>query len=228
MRLLLVEDEKKLADALVHILKKHGYETDVSYDGQDGLDNALTDIYDVIILDRMLPGRNGIDILKGIREEGIITPVIFLTAIDGITERVKGLDSGADDYLVKPFSTDELLARIRALLRRKEKGIKSDSLMFVGNLKYSPELLMIYFKEVEIKLTFKEGQLFELLASNKNMILSKDRIFDKVWGFNTESDTSIVEIYIHHLRKKVCSPKNGIDIETVRSVGYRLMETANA
>lgn len=228
MRLLLVEDEKKLADALAHILKKHGYETDVSNDGRDGLDNALSDIYDVIILDRMLPGKNGIEILKGLREEGIKTPVIFLTAIDGISERVNGLDSGADDYLVKPFATDELLARIRALLRRKEKDIESKNILAVGNLKYSPELLMAYRKGLEIKLTFKEGQLFELLASNKNNILSKGKIFDKVWGFNTESDSSIVEIYIHHLRKKVSSPENGIDIETVRGVGYRLMETADA
>lgn len=227
MRLLLVEDEKKLADALAHILKKHGYETDISYDGDEGLDNAMSDIYDVIILDRMLPGKNGIKILKLLRDEGIKTPVILLTAIDGISERINGLDAGADDYIVKPFSTEELLARIRALLRRVEKGIASENIMSVGNLQYNPELLMAFNEDIEIKLTFKEGQLFEFLSTNKNMILSKDRIFDKIWGFNTESDISIVEIYIHHLRKKVSSPQNGIEIETVRGVGYRLLEKTN-
>lgn len=224
MRLLLVEDEERLADALSHILKKHGYETDVSYNGEDGLDNALSGIYDVIILDRMLPGMSGMEIIKEIRKEGIGTPVIFLTAIDGISERVKGLDSGADDYLAKPFSTEELLARIRALLRRKEKDVQTGSDMVVGNIRYKPGLLTVFCENREIKLTFKEAQLFEFLLLNKDNTLSKDRLFDKVWGFNTDSDVTIVEIYIHHLRKKVSCENSGITIETIRGVGYRLKE----
>jgi len=224
MRLLLVEDEKKLADTLSQILKKRGYETDVSYDGQDGLDNALSDIYDVIILDRMLPGMNGIDVIKNIRKEGLNTPVIFLTAIDGISQRVTGLDAGADDYLVKPFSIDELLARIRALGRRKDMDLQETAELTAGNIIYNPGQHILSCQGNEVKLTFKEAQLLELLLLNKNRVLSKDRIFDKVWGFNTESDITIVEIYVHHLRKKVSWENSGIRIETVRGVGYRLKE----
>lgn len=224
MRLLLVEDEQKLADTLAHILKKNGYEVDVSYDGEDGLYNALSDIYDIIILDRMLPGMNGIEVLKNIREEGLKTPVIFLTALDGTKNKVLGLDAGADDYLAKPFSSEELMARIRALSRRREKDVESDNSLSIGKIRYNPGLLMLTSVEGEVKLTFKEGQLFEFLILNKGKTLTKDRIFEKVWGFNTESDVTIVEIYIHHLRKKVSHDKYGIIIETIRGVGYRLKE----
>ena len=224
MRLLLVEDEKRLADALVHIFKKHGYEVDVSYDGDSGLDNALSDIYDVIILDRMLPGMNGIDIIAEIREEGITTPVIFLTAIGGINEKINGLDAGADDYLVKPFSNGELLARVRALARRKDKDIQETDVLLAGNIKYNSNQHIVICDDEEVKLTFKEAQLLELLLLNKNQILSKDKIFDKVWGFNTESEVTIVEIYVHHLRKKILWEDSGIKIETIRGVGYRLKE----
>ncbi|MCK5758772.1 MAG: response regulator transcription factor [Clostridiales bacterium] len=224
MRLLLVEDEKRLADALVHILKKHGYEVDISYDGDSGLDNALTGIYDVIILDRMLPGMNGIDVIAGIREEGISTPVIFLTAIGGINEKINGLDAGADDYLVKPFSNGELLARIRALGRRKDKDIQETNILSAGRIQYNSDQHIITCNDEEVKITFKEAQLLELLLLNKNQILSKDKIFDKVWGFNTESEITIVEIYIHHLRKKILWNDSGIKIETIRGVGYRLKE----
>lgn len=224
MRLLLVEDEKRLADTLVHIFKKHGYEVDVSYDGDSGLDNALSDIYDVIILDRMLPGMNGIDIIAGIREEGITTPVIFLTAIGGINEKINGLDAGADDYLVKPFSNEELLARVRALGRRKNKDIQETDVLSAGNIKYNSDEHIVRCDDEEVKLTFKEAQLLELLLLNKNQILSKDKIFDKVWGFNTESEVTIVEIYVHHLRKKILWEDSDIKIETIRGVGYRLKE----
>ncbi len=224
MRILLIEDEKILADTLVHVLKKHGYQTDVSYDGESGLDNALSDIYDVIVLDRMLPRMNGVDVIRGIRGEGITTPVIFLTAIGGVKEKITGLDAGADDYLVKPFSTEELLARIRALGRRKDKDIQETSIISAGSIRYNPNQLTVTCNEEEVKLTFKEAQLLELLLLNKNKILSKDKIFDKVWGFNTESEITIVEIYIHHLRKKVLWKNSGIQIETVRGVGYRLKE----
>ncbi len=224
MRILLIEDEKILADTLVNVLKKQGYQTDVSYDGESGLDNALSDIYDVIILDRMLPRMNGVDVIRGIREEGITTPVIFLTAIGGVKEKIAGLDAGADDYLVKPFSTEELLARIRALGRRKDKDIQETNIISAGNIRYNPNQLTVTCNEEEVKLTFKEAQLLELLLLNKNKILSKDKIFDKVWGFNTESEITIVEIYIHHLRKKVLWKNSGIQIETVRGVGYRIKE----
>lgn len=224
MRLLLVDDERKLADTLAKILKKHGYETDVSYDGESGLDNALSGIYDVIILDRMLPGMNGIEVVKEIREEGIKTPVIFLTAIGGISEKVNGLDAGADDYLSKPFSSDELLARIRALLRRREKDFQTGNDILIGKIQYNSTSHELYCIDSEIKLSFKEEQLFELLLLNKGKTLSKDRIFEKIWGFNTDSELSIVEIYIHHIRKKLPPDITGVEIKTVRGIGYRLIE----
>lgn len=222
MRLLLVEDEVSLADALAHILKKNKYEVDTFYDGEEGLDNALLNIYDLIILDRMLPSLNGVDILKGIRQAKLKTPVIFLTAMDGIYDRVTGLDHGADDYLVKPFSMDELLARIRALLRRKENDIQLIDEIAIGNVVYTPSALTAVIGSIEKKLTFKEGQVLEYMIINKNIVLSKDKLFDKIWGFNSESDTTIVEIYIHNLRKKVAIESSGIVIETIRGVGYRL------
>lgn len=224
MRLLLVEDEINIADALAHILKKHKYEVDVFYDGEDGLDNALLGIYDVIILDRMLPSLNGVEILKGIRKEGLKTPIIFLTAMDGITDKVEGLDHGADDYLVKPFSTEELLARIRALLRRKENDIHDIDVITIGNVEFTPSSLMVKINNLQNKLTFKEGQLLEYLILNKGFVMSKDKIFDKVWGFNSESDLTIVEIYIHNIRKKVAIKGSNISIETIRGLGYKLKE----
>ncbi|MBN2852673.1 MAG: response regulator transcription factor [Clostridia bacterium] len=224
MRLLLVEDEVSLADALAHILKKHSYEVDVFYDGEEGLDNAILTIYDLIILDRMLPSMNGTEILKQIRKEGITTPVIFLTAMDGISDRVDGLDCGADDYLVKPFSTEELLARIRALLRRKEKDLQDINMIIVGNVEFTPSTLMVRINEYQSKLTFKEGQLLEYLIMNKGHVLSKEKLFDKIWGFNSDSEFTIVEIYIHNLRKKVVVKGAKISIDTIRGIGYRLKE----
>ncbi len=227
MRLLLVEDEERLADALAHILKKNGYETDVSYEGETGLDNALSGIYDVIILDRMLPLMNGMDILRKIRESGMTTPVIFLTAVDGTSEKVRGLDLGADDYLVKPFSSEELMARIRALSRRKDKDLHDESYLSAGSLRYEPGTLTASYGDSEVKFTFKEGQLFEYLLSNKGISMSKEKIYEKIWGFEGESDISIIEIYIHHLRKKVQTLNCDVEIETIRGIGYRLKEGIN-
>jgi len=224
MRLLLVEDEVNIADALAHILKKHKYEVDVFYDGQDGLYNALLDIYDLIILDRMLPSINGIDILKEVRKEGLKTPVIFLTAMDAISDKVEGLDHGADDYLIKPFSSEELLARIRALLRRKENDIHDIDIITIGNLEFKPSSLSIKINNIQKKLTFKEGQILEYLILNKGYVMSKDKIFDKVWGFDSQAEITIVEIYIHNLRKKIVIKDSNIIIETIRGLGYRLKE----
>jgi len=224
MRLLLVEDEVNIADALAYILKKHKYEVDVFYDGQEGLYNALLDIYDLIILDRMLPSLNGLEILKEIRKEGIKTPVIFLTAMDAITDKVEGLDYGADDYLIKPFSSEELLARIRALLRRKENDIHDIDTITIGNLEFKPASLSVKINNIQKKLTFKEGQILEYLILNKGYVMSKDKIFDKVWGYESQADITIVEIYIHNLRKKVVTKGSNIIIETIRGLGYRLKE----
>ncbi|RBP44079.1 response regulator transcription factor [Garciella nitratireducens] len=222
MRVLLVEDEKALAAALSKIMSKNNIVADVSYDGEEGYLLAQRDIYDVIILDIMLPNKSGLDILKDLRSENIKTPILLLTARDTIKDRVDGLDSGADDYLVKPFATEELLARIRALGRRSKDFIDS-KILEMGNTK-----LYINNGELEIegnkkKLTAKESQLLELFLRHPRMVLSKEQILERIWGIEGNAMENNVEIYIHYLRKKLGS-KSNLVIETVRGIGYVLKE----
>ncbi|NLG05477.1 MAG: response regulator transcription factor, partial [Clostridia bacterium] len=185
MRLLLVEDEVALSDALVFLLEKNGYQVDAAYDGETGEDSALSGIYDGIILDRMLPGREGLQILKTIREERISTPVMFLTAKDTINDRVDGLEAGADDYLIKPFSNKEFLARVKALTRRCEKEFLAEELAISG-LKLYIDTCTCQIGGQSITLTKTESQLLELLIRNKNQILQKEQILDRIWGFNKD------------------------------------------
>ena len=222
MHLLLVEDEQRLSEALSHILKKNGYAVDIASDGEIGLDMAATGVYDILILDRMLPCLNGISLLKEFRLLGFDTPVIFLTAKDTPKDRVEGLDAGADDYLIKPFSTDELLARIRALTRRKNKGLAEDTLSAAGWVLY-PLRSEVLANNQTIKLTVKESLLLELLMRNCGLVVSKDRILEKVWGYYTEIELANVDLYIHYLRKKL----NTSLIKTVRGIGYYLQEDDN-
>ncbi len=226
MRILLVEDDRRLSEALAYIFKKSRYAVDTAFDGITGQDMSQTGIYDVIILDRMLPGREGVSVLKALRLQGIKTPVLMLTAKDTISDRVEGLDAGADDYLVKPFSTDELLARVRALGRRKAEQFEEEDL-HVGSL-------ILYTKRGEakyngraVKLTMKENQLLELFIRNKGHVLTREQILDRVWGFDSDVDMNIVEIYIYYLRKKLESLSAEIRIETIRGVGYCLREDSN-
>lgn len=223
MRVLLVEDEERLAQALEYILKKENYNVDVTGDGEVGQDMAETNIYDVIILDRMLPNREGIEILKYIRRKGIKSAVIFLTAKDTVSNRIEGLDAGADDYLIKPFAKDELLARVRALGRRKENIVDADNL-FAGKLVLNTKECMGYAGEKEIKLSLQESQLLEYFIENKELTLSKDQIFDKIWGFDTDVEISNVELYVFYLRKKIDFEKNGLSLKTIRGIGYVLKE----
>ncbi|MHC1681514.1 MAG: response regulator transcription factor [Clostridiaceae bacterium] len=223
MRILIVEDELPLAEALTQILKKNNYTVDAVYDGEDGLDNALTDIYDLIVLDIMLPKMDGISILKHIRKEGLSTPVILLTARGEITDKVHGLDSGADDYLAKPFASEELLARIRALSRRKGEVIQENALKF-GDLQLNTSTLKLTKDSKEIKLILKESELLELLITRKNLVTSKDLIIEKVWGFDSDAEHNNVEVYISFLRKKLTHLKSKVTINTVRGVGYILEE----
>lgn len=223
MRILLVEDEKRLTDALEYILKKNCYAVDVAYDGITALDLAESGIYDLIVLDRMLPGIDGIEILRTIRNKHFKTPVIFLTAKDSVENRIEGLDAGADDYLVKPFSTDELLARIRALGRRKEAQLISEKLK-IGSMSINPRQLEVDVNGLVITLTLKEIQLLELLARNRRQVLSKEQILDRVWGLNSDTEIGNVELYIHYLRKKVPFADAGLTLKTVRGVGYCLTE----
>ncbi|MHC6178707.1 response regulator transcription factor [Clostridium sp. JNZ X4-2] len=224
MRLLLIEDEVMLSDALVYILKKNNYSVDAVYDGVSGEEMAETQIYDVIILDRMLPGKDGMDVLKHIRKNKIQTPVIILTAMDSVYNRVEGLDNGADDYLIKPFSTDELLARIRALGRRRLDFIQDENIK-LSSLIFDPMKGEIQCNGNKIKLTAKESQLLELLARNKNQVLSKDQILDRVWGIdsNVEMNNNI-EVYFSYLRKKLRELNCNVIIETIRGIGYCLKE----
>lgn len=220
MQLLLVEDEMRLSEALAHILKKKGYAVDTAADGETGLDMAATGIYDLLILDRMLPCRTGISLLTEFRRLGFDTPVLFLTAKDAPKDRVEGLDAGADDYLIKPFSTEELLARIRALSRRKSKELAEDVITVAG-WSLNPLRSEVVINNQTIKLTIKESLLLELLMRNYGLVVSKDRILEKVWGYYAEIELANVDLYIHYLRKKLNTPL----IKTVRGIGYYLKES---
>ncbi len=219
MKLLLVDDEIKLLEALSYTLKKKGYVTDTATDGDTGLELAMSGIYDIIILDRMLPGLSGMDILQTIRKHSVNTPVLFLTARDSSEDRVAGLDAGADDYLVKPFSTEEFLARLRALARRQNKELTENTIT-VGNLTLNPMHGEAAFNGQTIRLTVKESLLLELLMRNAGRVITKERILYKVWSFSSDIELSNVDLYIHYLRKKL----PGYCIRTVRGVGYCLQE----
>ncbi|GAA0725659.1 response regulator transcription factor [Clostridium malenominatum] len=223
MRILLVEDELHLAEALTQILKKNNYTVDTVNDGETGLDNALSNIYDLIILDIMLPKMDGITILKKLRAEGISSSVIMLTAKGEISHKVIGLDSGADDYLSKPFATEELLARIRAMSRRKGEVLLDNTLKF-GDIELNTATLKLSKGDKEVKLILKESELLDLLISRKNGVTSKEIIIEKLWGFNSEVEHNHVEVYISFLRKKLLFLNSKVVINTIRGVGYVLEE----
>lgn len=223
MRILIVEDEVHLAEALTQILRKHNYTVDTVNDGEAGLDNALSNIYDLILLDIMLPKIDGITILKEIRKEGIGTPVILLTAKGEVSDKVIGLDSGADDYLPKPFATEELLARIRAMARRKGEVLQDNTLKF-GDIELNPATLKLSCKNKEVKLILKESELLEFLICRNKAVTSKELIIEKLWGFDSDVEHNHVEVYISFLRKKLLFLTSKVSIITVRGVGYTLEE----
>jgi DNA-binding response OmpR family regulator len=215
MKLLLVEDNKKLVEALGHVLKMNGYAVDSAHDGEKGFEMAISGVYDIIILDLMLPLMDGMSFLKEFRGLGFHTPVLILTAKDSPKDRVEGLDAGADDYLVKPFFTEELLARLRALTRRKGKDLVGDTIT-VDGLTLKPLLGEVVKGDETIHLTVKESLLLELLMRNHDQVVPKERIMEKVWGYNVDTDIASVDLYIYYLRKKLNIP----NIKTVRGVGY--------
>lgn len=222
MRILLVEDEVKISDAVAHILRQNKMEVDVAGDGDEGLIMAQRDIYDVIVLDIMLPGKSGLDILQSIRKDGSITPVLLLTARDTVNDRVTGLNFGADDYLVKPFAMAELQARIKALARRISTVYTTDKIS-AGNIELDIDKLELIIDDEKMKITFKEAQLLEMLIRKPGMVFSKEQIMDRIWGYDSEVQDNNVEIYIHYLRKKLAG-KASVVITTVRGVGYTLEE----
>lgn len=215
MKVLLVDDESKLVEALSHLLKKNGFVVDVAMDGETGIDMACTGIYDIIILDRMLPYLDGLSLLKEFRKLGHNTPVMFLTAKDTPDDRAEGLNAGADDYLVKPFFTVELVARIHALARRKNKEIV-DTILILDDIIFDPQRAQVTKKGMVIQLTLKESQLLELLIRNQGQVVTKQRIIEKVWGYNSDAEESTINIYIHYLRKKI----DISNLKTVRGIGY--------
>ncbi|KAI7282652.1 hypothetical protein KC345_g3348 [Hortaea werneckii] len=222
MRILIVEDEQHLAEALTQILKKHNYSVDAVHDGRSGLDYAQSGIYDLLLLDIMMPEMDGISVLKELRKDGISTPVIMLTAKGEINDMVTGLDYGADDYIAKPFSSEELLARIRAALRRKGEVIPDDALKF-GDIELNTSNPKLTVKGKEIKLNLKETELLELLILRKQAVTSKEQIIEKLWGFDSEAEHNNVEVYISFLRKKLTFLNSGVRISTIRGVGNRFL-----
>ncbi|HAE52671.1 MAG: response regulator transcription factor [Ruminococcus sp.] len=221
MKILVVEDEVQLADALSEILKRNMYSVDTAYNGIDGLDNALTGVYDGIILDIMLPGMNGIEILKNLRKEKISTPVLLLTARSEVEDKINGLDCGADDYLTKPFVTGELLARVRALTRRRGEVMDDNKMSFNG-LELNKNKCSIIYQGNDIKLSLKEYQIMELLIANPKQILPKERIIEKIWGYESDVEYNNIEVYISFLRKKISVISAPVQIKTARGIGYSL------
>lgn len=220
MKLLLIEDEKGLLSALIYLLEKNGYEVDSAMDGKTGYNMAVAADYDVIVLDRVLPGWDGIKVLTAFRNQGFSTPVLFLTAKDSLQDLVEGLDAGADDYLVKPFQVDELLARLRMLIRRKGKTLIAGKTLCAAGLTLDLQKGEVIKDKEVIKLSDKEFLLLELLVRNCGQVLSKNFIYEKVWGYNANSQLTSIDTYIYLLRKKL----DGINISTVRGRGYLLQE----
>ncbi|MGM9937009.1 MAG: response regulator transcription factor [Candidatus Ornithomonoglobus sp.] len=221
MRILIVEDEIRLCEALVQLLKKHHYTVDSENDGEAGLDDALSGIYDVIILDIMLPKLDGLSVLKEIRKNNLNVPVILLTAKGDVSDKVAGLDSGADDYLTKPFNTEELLARVRALGRRRGEIVDADALS-CDDISLDTQTLKLTCGASEITLTRKESELLEYLILHKDIISSKEQIIEKLWGFNSEAEANHVEVYVSFLRKKLKRVHSNVQIKAVRGIGYKL------
>lgn len=221
MRLLLVEDEKQLSEALQQILIRNKYSVDAVYNGDEGLDYSLTGVYDVIILDIMLPKLNGLEILKMIRRRKISTPVILLTAKDSVEDKILGLDSGADDYLPKPFSPDELLARLRALTRRNGDFINENILEF-SDIKLNLSTYDMEVNDNSITLTQKEFEILKYFMQRPKLVVSKDDLITKLWGFDSDVEHNNIEVYISFLRKKLAYVESNVKITTIRRVGYRL------
>lgn len=223
MKLLLVEDEKQLSEALTQILIKNNYSVDTVFDGEDGLDYGLTDVYDVIILDIMLPKMNGLDVLKNLRKEGISTPIILLTAKGSVEDKILGLDYGADDYLPKPFSTEELLARLRAITRRKGPMVNNNILEF-GDIKLNISTYNMEVNGTSLTLTSKEFDILKYFMERPTSIVTKDDLITKLWGFDSDVEHNNIEVYISFLRKKLSYVKSKVQITTLRRVGYKLEE----
>ena len=222
MRVLVIEDEVRLAATLQDLLELSGYAADVRHDGETGLDDALTGIYDVILLDVMLPKLDGFTVLRRLREAGNAVPVLMLTARDQVEDRVEGLDCGADYYLTKPFEPRELLACVRALTRRQPE-LRADLLEY-GDLKLDKNAFTLSCGQRSVRLSRKEFDICELLMLNRNLVLTKESLLVKIWGYESDAEDNNVEVYISFLRKKLAHIHAKVRIRTIRMVGYCLEE----
>jgi DNA-binding response OmpR family regulator len=223
LKLLLIEDDRKIADAMRRGLEAEGFGVEIASDGRDGLWRATEGSYDLIILDIMLPGRNGYQVCAALRESGDWTPILMLTAKDGDLDEAEGLDTGADDYLTKPFSFAVLIARIRALLRRADARLRES--LDIQDLTVDPRARRVRRAGVDIQLTAREFDVLEFLVRRADVVLSKSEILAGVWDMDFDGDPNIVEVYIGRLRRKIDDPFGRVSIETVRGAGYRFATT---
>lgn len=222
MKLLYAEDEKSMSEAVVDILTYHNYTVDAVYDGQEALDYAEAETYDGIILDIMMPKVDGLQVLRRLRQRGCKTPVLLLSAKGEIEDRIKGLDDGADDYLPKPFAMGELLARVRAMLRRREEY--TPDIITIGNISLNRQSYELCGNGKAFVLPKLEFQMMELLMLNKGVYLSTEDILIKVWGYDTDAEIGIVWVYISYLRKKLAALGASVEIKVKRNIGYTLEE----
>ena len=221
MRLLIVEDEVRLADTLRQLLNRQGYTADVYYDGVSGLDNATTGIYDLMVLDVMLPGMNGFQVVKKLREAGVTTPVLMLTAKSDVSDRIHGLDCGADYYLTKPFEPEELLACVRTLLRRSGGQLQESETLTWGDLSLERATFSLSCAERAVRLSRREYDLMELLMRNPNRVYSRETLLDAIWGYDVSSEIRTVDVHIRRLREKLeLNPAQPEHILTKWGVGY--------
>lgn len=222
MRILVIEDEVRLAATLRDLLEMDGYAVDVCHDGEAGLDNALSAIYDVILLDVMLPRLDGFTVLRRLRAAGNTTPVLMLTARSEVADKVQGLDCGADYYLTKPFEPRELLACVRALMRRQPELRGSDGGLTCGDLRLDRSSFSLFCAERSVRLSRKEFDMMELLMLNRRQVITKETLLLKIWGYESDAEDNNVEVYISFLRRKLEHLRSQVKIRTIRMVGYCL------
>lgn len=220
MRILLAEDEKELSNALVTILQRSGFSVDAVYNGADALDYLEADNYDGVILDIMMPKVDGLSVLKKLREKKNLIPVLMLTAKSEVDDRVIGLDSGANDYLTKPFAMKELIARIRAMTRKTETA--GDNLLTLGNITLDRNSFILSTETAQLRLMGKEFQMMELMLVNTNQLISAERFLERIWGYDTQAELSVVWVYISYLRRRLTAVSANVQIKSARNLGYTL------
>lgn len=223
MKILIIEDEYSLADAIAETLKKENFTTNIVTNGEEGENEALSDVYDLILLDVMLPNKDGFEILNSLRKEKIDTPVIMLTAKSEMCDKLNGLENGADDYITKPFHMRELIARIKVVLKRKA-NIENTNVLEYSDLKLDLNSGKMSSNNTEIPINGKELDLLEILLLNKNQIVNRETLANKIWGYNSEAEYNNVEVYVSFLRKKLKLLKSKVKIKAVRGIGYKMEE----